>query len=196
MFTEGFFMHTIKQLFIYPIKGCKAITVDSAFAEERGLSFDRRLMLIDQNNLFISQRSHPLIAQITPTLNDQNIGVEFQDKTITFNIDHHTSNKITAQLFENTVEGFEVSSAVSEWFSSMLHEKMKLIVMDDSILRIKKLSKQPQSTEVSYADGYPYLILGTASINHLNSKLPYTIGPDRFRPNIYIDTDIPHIEDT
>ena len=63
-------------------------------------------------------------------------------------------------------------------------------------VRYKKLIRGPEQVEVSLADGYPYLILGSESLDFLNSKLDQTIGYDRFRANIIVDTTEPHIEDS
>src|SRR5690606_34216827 len=61
--------------------------------------------------------------------------------------------------------------------------------------RKKKLMIDPFVSDVSFADGYPYLFLGTASMDHLNVQLDIPLGIDRFRPNIFIETNVPHEED-
>ncbi|NNF33270.1 MAG: MOSC domain-containing protein, partial [Saprospiraceae bacterium] len=54
--------------------------------------------------------------------------------------------------------------------------------------RTKKPSSLNEEIEVSFADGYPYLIIGTASIDDLNHKIGSPVDINRFRPNILINT--------
>jgi len=49
---------------------------------------------------------------------------------------------------------------------------------------------------VSLADGYPYLLIGSESLNFLNEKLEEKITIARFRPNIVISSKLPHEEDS
>ena len=50
---------TVTNLFVYPIKGLSGVAIDESFVTSRGLQYDRRWMLIDENNQFISQRTFP-----------------------------------------------------------------------------------------------------------------------------------------
>ncbi|WP_431292514.1 MOSC domain-containing protein [Pedobacter sp. P26] len=48
---------------------------------------------------------------------------------------------------------------------------------------------------VSFADGYPCLLIGQSSLDGLNEKLQSSIKMDRFRPNFVFTGGTPHIED-
>ncbi len=52
---------------------------------------------------------------------------------------------------------------------------------------------------VSFADGYPYLLIGQASLDDLNQRLPIdsqSIEMLRFRPNIIVSGSLPYEEDS
>ena len=49
--------------------------------------------------------------------------------------------------------------------------------------------------EVSFADGYPLLVISKASLEDLNSKLDTSIRMERFRPNIVVEGEVPYGED-
>ena len=49
---------------------------------------------------------------------------------------------------------------------------------------------------VSFADGYPCLLIGQSSLDGLNEKLADPIRMDRFRPNFVFTGGEPHIEDS
>ena len=186
----------VKSIIIYPIKGCKGIEVDSCVALERGFENDRRYMLVDRNNKFVSQRSHPQLALITIKIVNEHIEVVYNQSSFSFDMSAQMDQVIDIALFDNTVQGTIVSEEVNDQFTSMLGDQMRLVKMTTEDMRHKKLIKGPDQTEVSFADGYPYLIAGTESLNQLNSKLDAPVMMDRFRPNIIIETDVPHIEDS
>jgi uncharacterized protein YcbX len=52
----------LSEIWIYPIKSLGGIRVKSAKVLEKGLAYDRRWMLIDRDNEFMSQRIYPTLA--------------------------------------------------------------------------------------------------------------------------------------
>jgi uncharacterized protein YcbX len=173
----------------------KGTEVKSAVTLERGFENDRRYMLIDKNNTFISQRSHPILALIYPELLDGKMKISYNGKSFSFPLSQTGEEIVEAALFENIVSGTVVSKEIDKQFSEMLNDNVRLLKMNEKNVRNKKLIKGPTSTEVSFADGYPYLITGTASLHKLNEKLEQPVLMDRFRPNIVISTQVEHEED-
>jgi uncharacterized protein YcbX len=64
-------LSTISGLYIYPIKSCGGISLQKAVVTKYGLAaaenpevMDRKWMIVDDNKVFISQRSHPKMALI------------------------------------------------------------------------------------------------------------------------------------
>ena len=55
-------MLTVSELFIYPIKSLAGIAVNSAKVTDRGFQYDRRWMLVDEDNVFFTQREFPQMA--------------------------------------------------------------------------------------------------------------------------------------
>jgi uncharacterized protein YcbX len=49
---------------------------------------------------------------------------------------------------------------------------------------------------VSFADGYPFLLIGQASLDDLNSRLAEPVPMNRFRPNFVVEGAEPFAEDT
>ena len=185
----------VKSIIIYPIKGMRGVELDSCATLDRGFENDRRYMLVDKNNKFISQRSHSKLALITAQIVDEKMHITYNDSMFSFSIQEYSDEVIDATLFDNVVSGTIVSENVSRKFSEMLEDDVRLVKMTTENIRIKKLIKGPEKTNVSFADGYPYLIAGTASLNQLNEKLDGSVLMDRFRPNIVIETEVPHEED-
>src|SRR5690606_8992053 len=55
----------ISEVKIYPVKSLRGVAVKDAVVEERGFRYDRRWMLVDGNNRFLTQREHPGMALVT-----------------------------------------------------------------------------------------------------------------------------------
>ena len=51
-------------LFIYPVKSLKGIGLELSEVGNKGLKWDRRWMLVDQNNRFLSHREFPVLAKL------------------------------------------------------------------------------------------------------------------------------------
>lgn len=185
----------IEQLNIYPIKGLGGIQVQSALALERGFKNDRRFMLVDAQGTFISQRSHTEMALFKTSIIGDMVKVAYKNESILLDTRQEEGETIETTVWEHSVNTIKVGKEASEWFSEQLGQSCTLVKMNQASHRNKVLSKAPDNTQVSLADGYPYLLLGTASVELLNSKLENPVGMDRFRANIIVNTKVAHEED-
>ena len=182
-------MLQLTEIYIYPVKSLGGIRLDKAEITDRGLQYDRRWMLIDENNRFISQREYPQLALLkTEILPDyiQIIDTKNQ-KSFTFPLEISISEieevlKVT--VWEDEVEAWEVSKHISEAFSEALGKPTRLVYMPDESHRKTDTNYALKGDEItSFSDGYPILIIGQSSLDDLNSRLAEPITINRFRPN-------------
>lgn len=185
----------IVSIHIYPIKGLKGIQIRESWVFQKGLEYDRRWMLIDENNNFLSQRTQREMALFTTAINGSEIKVSYKNEGCSFNIEEEFGELLSGKVWDSTATFREVNAAASKWFSDQLGHKARLVKQCDAKPRVKVYSNKVGETEVSLADGYPMLLLGTASMDLLNSKLEESVDIDRFRANLIVDTEIPHVED-
>ncbi|MFH7016785.1 MOSC domain-containing protein [Flavobacterium sp. FlaQc-47] len=188
-------IHVVKEIYIYPIKSLAAISCQRALAEEMGFENDRRWMLIDAENQLITQRENPILSQFYPQISDGKITITFQDYKHEFSTTEHLENSIEANVWEDKSEVFEVDLQTSKWFSQRLGFQCKLVKIIKIGDRKHESSKLKEIFNVSLADGYPYLLIGSESIDLLNEKLENKITVLRFRPNIVISSKNAHEED-
>lgn len=185
----------VKELYIYPIKSLAGIQIQSAKAKEMGFENDRRWMLIDNNNQFITQRSHPVLSQFQPQIANGKITIAYNQQKHEFSIDEYIESPILTQVWDDITKVFEVNKTTSKWFSDCLGFTCKLVKIIEIGDRKHRSTKLNQTLNVSLADGYPYLLIGSESLNFLNEKLEEKITIQRFRPNIVISSELPHEED-
>ncbi|RZJ51394.1 MAG: MOSC domain-containing protein [Chryseobacterium sp.] len=188
-------IHVVKEIYIYPIKSLAGISCKNVLAEEMGFENDRRWMLINSENVHITQREYPIMSQFYPQISDGKISITFQDQKHEFSISEHLDNLIETKVWDDKSEVVEVNKATSDWFSKQLGFACKLVKINKIGNRKHESSRTKETYNVSLADGYPYLLIGTESLDFLNEKLEDKITILRFRPNIVVSTKNAHEED-
>jgi uncharacterized protein YcbX len=191
-------MLIISELYIYPIKSLAGIAVDSAAVTSRGLQYDRRLMLVDENNCFLTQREFPEMALLQPVITDDGLYIQHKKNTISplFIPNHPPGNStVPVTIWDDTCEGQLYDASINQWFSQVLGLSCKLAYMPDTGNREVDKRYALNNEITSFADGYPMLLIGRASLDDLNSRLAAPLPMNRFRPNIVFTGGDPFLED-
>ncbi|MCS7037293.1 MAG: MOSC domain-containing protein [Saprospiraceae bacterium] len=191
--------YRLEAIYLYPIKSLGGIALSEARLEARGLQYDRRWMLVNAEGKFVSQREYPALTQLGTTLRQDNLVVfEKQNPQV------HLQLSLTppAHLPQTMVEVWSdrcqaclYGNDINEWFSDFLKANVRLAYMPDSIFRRADGRYAPPRTPVSFADGFPYLIIGQASLDDLNARLSQPVPMSRFRPNFVFSGGQPYEED-
>ncbi len=191
-------MH-VTSLSIYPIKSMGGSDLDELILEPRGGQHDRRWMLVDESGRFISQREYAHLACWKVTVMGDTLKIHKQDtNSKTYLIEnakpaHGTTIEVT--IWNDHLEANHVSKMADETLSDVLGMKCQLVYMGPNANRPIDRNYANIGEQVSFADGFPYLITTSASIQALSDELGYSINGNRFRPNIVIQHDIPWEED-
>lgn len=191
-------MIQVSQLYIYPVKSLGGITKETVEITATGFKYDRKWMLVDENNLFISQRTLPQMAVLQTEETKKGIKVfhkQNPQQAIIIPFENENKEKINVALFEDNCDAVEVGNEQNEWFSDMLQTNCKLVYMPDDTKRLvdKKYAANEEIT--SFTDGYPILMIGQSSLEDLNKKLEEQLPMNRFRPNIVFTGGHAYIED-
>lgn len=191
-------MLKISGLFVYPIKSLGGIALNSVQVTTRGLKHDRRWMLVDGQNRFLSQRELPEMALLYVEITNNGLLVMHRQQPEEFiNIPFLFDSKETAlcTIWDDTCLAEFVNSAVDQWFSDMLQVKCRLVYMPDDAKRQVDQRYARADHITSFADAFPILIVGQASLDELNERLDEFVPMDRFRPNIVFTGGEPYLED-
>ena len=191
-------MLTVSELFIYPIKSLGGISVSSAKVTRRGFEYDRRWMLVDSANRCITQRELPSMALLQVALSAEGLKVyhkKNKQSQIIIPFIPTSEKHVTVQIFEDTCDAIFVSDLIDEWFTQMLSLKCRLVYMPDSSLRMVDKEYGRNNEITSFADAFPFLIIGQSSLDDLNSKLIEPLPINRFRPNMVFTGADPYMED-
>lgn len=163
------------------------IRMRSARVMEKGLQFDRRWMLVDENNTFMTQRSFPKLALIRlqhAHVPEKGFTVSNRENSIFLPLTASGSTIIISKVWDDEVSTREVSADHSRWFSEQLGVPCTLVAFDEENSRPVDKRYATNNENVSLADAYPLLIIGRASLDDLNGRLKTPIPINRFRPNL------------
>lgn len=99
------------------------------------------------------------------------------------------------RVWEDTCRAQFVSPEADRWFSVALRTSCRLVYMPEESLRATDPEYAPEGMITSFADAFPFLLIGEASLADLNSRLERAVPMDRFRPNIVFTGGAPYQED-
>jgi uncharacterized protein len=193
----------LSEIWVYPVKSLGGIRLNSSQVFEKGLQYDRRWMLVDQQGTFMTQRIHPKMALFKLSLNGDLItitfvknpeAIEFPSVVLNPNVPP-SGETIHATIWNDAVDTVEVDRRISEWFSLQLEMSCRLVYFPESNPRAVDPQYKVNDEHVSLADAYPFLIIGQSSLDDLNSRMKEALPMNRFRPNFVFTGGAPYEED-
>ncbi len=191
---------TLSEIRIYPIKSLGGVKLQNSRLTERGLQWDRRWMLLDEKGHFMTQRQIAGMSLLEVSLHRGHLEVRHKTKNlpplqISKNIDN-PAESIEAPIWEDTSSAFLVNPEADSWFSEALNQNCRLVFMPDESKRTATGKTSGRIQKVSFADAYPILLAGQASLDDLNNKLEEPVPMNRFRPNLVFSGGKPFEEDS
>lgn len=195
----------VSGLFIYPIKSTAGTAVEEIALDDWGAVNDRRWMLVDYGNRFITQRESGALALITAKLNADGIRLHHsQLPSLDVAIPPDDAPKHAVVIWDDTALAQDAGDAAAEWCSKATGVSCRLMhIARDAERPLQHKyagSVNPIGRHVALSDGAPLLLLSEASLGTLNEHLTRknisSVGFDRFRPNVVLSGAESHAEDT
>lgn len=193
---------TVTELLVYPIKSMRGISLKNATLTRKGLDNDRRWMVVDADDRFVTQKDIPQLALINTSLVDDGIQLSMQGEGeihVPFSL--HRGDSIETMVWGSRCETFDQGQEISHWLTGALgnDRPLRLVRMHPDYQRpTKKADIIGRSTTIDFADIAPYLVTNMASLDRLNSELATAgyshVQMDRFRPNIVVRGPEPFVE--
>ncbi len=186
----------VASLHVYPVKSCRGITVDSVRFTETGPEWDRRWMIVRPSGLFITQRSHPAMATIAVAIDGGRLRLSAPGRAPLDVATAHDGPSGPVTVWSSQCLGIDAGDAAAHWLADVLGEPLRLVRQDPAKQRLADPEwAGPEPHPVSFADGYPLLLISCASLDELNRRLEVPVPMARFRPNIVVEGVAAHAED-
>jgi len=179
---------TLSALNIYPVKSCRGIALDSARLGATGLLDDRHWMLVRPNGRFVTQRELPRMALIATAVTATALTLAAPGMpALAVARDANGENRAVT-VWKFTGRGIDCGDEAAEWFSRFLDTALRLVRFDPGTPRECNPEWTGSTRAITeFADGYPVLVIGRASLDELNSRLAKNLPMERFRPNLVLD---------
>lgn len=193
---------TLAALHLHPIKSCGGIEVAEALLIETGLDLDRAWMLVDRHGQMLTQRELPRMALVRTALKLDDVVLRAPGMLPL----HLSTGAVEAptrvQVWDDLVKAYDMGELAARWFSDFLGMPgLRLARFDPAHKRLAERRWTGEvEAETAFADGFPLLVVSTASLDELNRRLAAAAQPvvtmARFRPNLVLEgLDGPHAED-
>jgi hypothetical protein len=191
---------TVSSLHVYPVKGLKGIDLEHARCTEMGIEHDRRWMVVDARDEFITQRSHPKMATVWTDLEADSLVLSAPDMPeMRVPFEPPLAGMLRVRVWKSVCNALPASRAADEWLSGYLGDELRLVYMPPESKRYSNPEYAGVGKRVGFADGYAYLVVGQASLDDLNRRLAARgareLPMNRFRPNIVLAGSAPYAED-
>lgn len=187
----------ITELNIYPVKSARGILLPQSAISAEGLPGDRRAMLVDPSGNFVTQRELTSLAtlNVVPEQNGYRISADGKGEILALPSTLRQDVTVWRSTVNAAIAEDDVNEALSEWMG----QELKLVFFDDQSSRLANLEWTGSETPITFTDGYQILVTTTASLAALNENMNAngedSVGMERFRPNIVLETDEPWAED-
>ena len=194
-------MLLLSEIWAYPIKSLGGIALQEAKVEPRGLKYDRRWMLVDGDGRFVSQREIPSMALLGTAVEPPHLNVFWKKNPgekiqVPLEVPANDLEKMQVEIWDDKCSAQVFPKEINDWFSESLKQNLRLVVMPETTRRWADGRYAPQGQHVSFADGFPFLLIGQASLDDLNSRLAQPLPMNRFRPNFVFNGGAPFEEDS
>ncbi len=179
---------TLTQISYYPLKSTAGINTRQTDVEPRGLKDDRRWMLVDVHGRFLTAREHPQLLQIKAGFNAEALTLSAPGMPV-LELDEARPDgglRLDVTVWRDQLNAAAMPVTADVWCSEYLGLGCRLVYMDEQCERASDPDYSLHGDRVSFADGFPCLLISKASLDDLNTRTPLAISMRRFRPNLVI----------
>ncbi|CDG17297.1 YcbX family protein [Xenorhabdus doucetiae] len=187
-------MLTLSRLYTYPVKSMRGLQLSHSLVNESGLMFDRNFMITTTDGTFMTARQYPQMLLFTPTMLHNGLYLQAPNgESATVLYDDFQEERFPTEVWGNHFTALVAPERVNSWLSGFFNIPVQLRWLSEELTR--RVKKFPD-VSLSFADGFPYLIINEASFHALQQRCPAGIKIEQFRANIIVTGAAPFAEDS
>jgi uncharacterized protein YcbX len=189
-YARGMDAH-LASLHVYPVKSCRGVVVRAWPLEARGLRHDRAFMIVRPDGRFLTQRELPALARVATDLSGPDadlleLAAEGHGAVqVPINRSGRRGAPFEVEVWGDRVRAETVDGKIDRWLSAFAGEPLRLVHFPPEARRATD-ARYADGFETQFADGYPALLIGEASLAQLNARLAEPVSMLRFRPNLVV----------
>lgn len=190
-------MPTLAAIHRYPIKSTAGESLERARVEEEGIAGDRRFMVVKPDGTFLTARTHPQLQRVQARFDGERLVVVHKSQAhdtlapLTVERREFAGEPLDTQVWADSFAATTTHVSLDDWFSEAAGEPARLLWVGERSPRYREAI----GVRVSFADGYPLLLISEASLEDLNARTDGTHVMAQFRPNLVATGTEPYAED-
>lgn len=176
----------VTALAVYPLKGGRAMSVESVEIDDLGPKGDRRYCLVGPGGRAFTQRDDANLARVRTMHAESALRLEFDGDTLDVPPDAFTEAiavRVWSQETTAHAAAGGVDARLARWFGAPL----KLARLAQPLRR--------NGTAHAFGDAAALLLANAASLDALDDALAAPVPMERFRPNIVVGGAPAYVED-
>ncbi|HZX16109.1 MAG TPA: MOSC domain-containing protein [Pseudomonas sp.] len=186
-------------LYRYPLKSAAGEALRETALDALGVQGDRRWMVVDaETGRFLTQR---LLTQMTQLQARWLGGTHLQlsapgmaELQVTVPDEQAPLRGVT--IWRDSLQVPDAGEAAAQWLSQFLGRACRLVQVSEPRARQVDTAYAEAGDKVAFADGFPLLLIGQASLDDLSARVGRPLPMLRFRPNLVVSGSEPYAEDS
>lgn len=183
-------MLRLSALYRYPLKSGKGEPLQQITLDKLGLDGDRRWMLVDEaSGRFLTQRAVPEMSQLSALWNVAGGLTLSAPGHLPIDVplpgDEAALRGVT--IWRDTLRVPDAGDEAGAWLSEFIGKPTRLVQVPVERARTTQAGYGRDDDQVAFADGFPLLLIGQASLDDLSSRVGRPLEMLRFRPNLVIE---------
>ncbi len=177
-------MFSLSDLYVWPIKSMRGLQLSHAKVCNSGLAFDRILMVTDQAGKFITARQFPHMLLFTPALIIDGLCLTAPDgSSATIRFADFSNELMPTEVWGDRFPSHVAPREINQWLSSFFPIPVQLRFAG---IKSERRRKQLPDIPLAFADGYPFLLINSASLEDLQGRTSAEISLAQFRANMIV----------
>ena len=183
---------SLSQINVFPVKSVGGISLSSAWVEKQGLTFDRRFMLALADGSMVTARKYSKMVKVSSSLQPDGLIFTYEGKeALRLKYANFKMQEAPATVWKDSFTAYTTCDEADDWFSDVLGVRVELLFSGEQSNRVR----EKLGHNVSFADGYPMLVISQASLDELNRRSPEVHSMDQFRTNFVVSNTEAFAED-
>ncbi len=186
-------------LYRYPLKSAAGESLEETGLDVLGVAGDRRWMVVDAGTgRFLTQRLLPQMSQLqarwqgteqlllrAPGMSELRVALPGRRAELR-----------AVTIWRDSLQVPDAGEAAALWLSQLLGRACRLVQVPAAYARQVDTAYAEVGDKVAFADGFPLLLIGQASLDDLSARVGRPLEMLRFRPNLVVAGSEPYAEDS
>lgn len=182
----------LSAIYRYPVKSMAGESLSSSQVSPLGLPYDRMWMVAKPGGRMLTGRDCPDLVRVCATPSEAGVSLAAPGRETLFVPNSAFTVPVDASVWSDSFSAWQGAEAADEWISSFVGTRLHFMWTGAASARRVRLDP---AVPLSFADGFPLLLIGQASLDDLCSRVGRPLSMGRFRPNLVLAGLEPYGED-